>query len=65
MTPKRKAALQWFYDRGEVTSLRGTPFGNAMLQTMIREGQVQWVNPGRPIFSLTDKGRRMLNGEAE
>lgn len=61
MTPKRKHALQWFHDRGEVRSFREAPFSNEMLMRMEREGQVQWRNPGTPIWSLTDAGRQALH----
>lgn len=63
MTPARKAALQWLHDRGEVDNIRNAPFSGEMFQRMIKEGQVQWVNSGKPIFSLTDKGRRALHGD--
>lgn len=63
MTFARKAALQWIHDRGEVTGFRDAPFAAAMVMLMERDGQVQWSNPGKPVWSLTDKGRRMLHGD--
>ena len=63
VTSARKAALAWFHERGEVSSFRGAPFGPEMLMRMEREGQVDWRQPGKPIWSLTDKGRRMLHGD--
>lgn len=63
MTPKRKAALQWFYDRGETRLSRlneGQPSGS-MILAMQRDGQLQWRARGAPIWSLTDKGRRDLH----
>ena len=60
-TKARIAALQWFHDRGETRSLTESPFGAAMLVRMQREGQLQWRNPGQPIWSLTDKGRQDLH----
>lgn len=65
MTPARKAALQWFHDRGEVRSIREAPFGPEMLMRMERDGQVQWRQPSKPIWSLTDLGRRMLHGDSK
>ena len=68
MTPKRKAALQWFHDRGEA-SLRsdiGPSFD--MCCKMITDQQIKAVNNVKPWFKatycLTDKGRRMLHGDA-
>lgn len=68
MTPKRKEALQWFYDRGEVPSWRvrlrlerGGPTPN-MLTILARDGLVI-VNPETERVTLTDKGRRALNGD--
>ena len=63
-TPARKAALQWFHDRGEVKGIRGAPFGPEMLRLMEKDGQVECRQPGNPIWSLTDKGRRALHGDA-
>ena len=45
MTPARKAALQWFHDRGEVPSLRGSPFGAEMLMRMERGAMEALVRP--------------------
>ena len=67
MTPARKAALQWFHDRGEVslmvaqTASGGTT--SDMRKKMMRDGQLErrrsrlhgWV------YTLTDKGRRDLH----
>ncbi len=66
MTPARKKALQWIHDRGEVRSIREAPITAQMLLMMERDGQVQWrsVSPWRShLLSLTDKGRRILNGD--
>ncbi len=60
-TKARIAALQWFHDRGEVSSIREAPFGSEMLFRMQREGQVQWRNTGNQIWSITDKGRQDLH----
>lgn len=74
MTPARKAALQWFYDRGEVPSPHprlwlvggeGVPSHDMVLR-MKKEGQVEATcNPPdmRLFLRLTDKGRRMLHGD--
>lgn len=61
VTKARRDALQWLYDRGEVTSIKGATFSSEMFQRMTKEGQVQWSNAGSPIFSLTDKGRLDLH----
>jgi hypothetical protein len=63
MTPARKAALEWFYDRGETRLSRHNadqPSGQ-MILAMIREGQLEWRVAGAPIYTLTDKGRRDLH----
>ena len=68
MTPARRKALQWFHDRGEVElsrDMKDRPTSE-MMMAMVRGGQLQWINPGsQPIWSLTDKGRRMLHGDRE
>ncbi len=68
MTPARKAALQWFYDRGEVGwfKLSENPPSYAMMVRMIRDGHLEKRNNGdlRLItYTLTDAGRRALNGD--
>jgi hypothetical protein len=62
MTPARKAALQWFYDRGVVArpcNCSTAPTGPMVLK-MLGDEQLQWTLDG---YSLTDKGRRMLHGD--
>lgn len=69
MTPKRKASLQFFHDRGEVESveLGSAPVTYTMASKMLADGLLQcrphptqwWV-----IYTLTDKGRRALHGDA-
>lgn len=64
MTPARKAALQWFHDRGTVdmrASYPDEPTGT-MLIFMIAGGQLDGVGGW---YTLTDKGRRALNGDME
>ena len=70
MTPQRKAALQWFHDRGEVGwfKLSETPPSETMINRMIRDGQLQRRRQSHSsivLTSLTDKGRRALNGDRE
>ena len=60
-TKARIAALQWFHDRGEIQLAEGHPFTSNMIALMMRDGQLQWHNPGNPIWSLTDKGRQDLH----
>jgi hypothetical protein len=61
MTPARKAALEWFYDRGAVpapySSHEGRP-SDPMFQRMLRSEQVTMTPEG---WTLTDKGRRDLH----
>ena len=71
MTPARKAALQWFHDRGEVEvrthrERRSMP-SKTMVGRMMSDGQLQrlTVSPWRDLYSPTDKGRRMLHGDRE
>ena len=69
MTPARKAALQWFHDRGEVRThrdRRSMP-SKTMIDRMVADGQLQrlTVSPWSGPYALTDKGRRMLNGDRE
>ena len=64
MSPKRIAALQWFFERGEVAWFDVSAPTDAMRRAMMRDGQVQSRSQGnlRPLlFSLTDKGRRDLH----
>ena len=68
MTPARKAALQWFHDRGEVRDLWGVMDRPSMriVDRMLNEGHLefQYVSPkGGGIHRLTDKGRRALHGD--
>lgn len=67
MTPARKAALQWFHDRGEVTpykwaSTHGAP-SRRMVEMMTRDNQL--VSRNGLFMSLTDKGRRDLHEAGE
>lgn len=69
MTPARKAALQWFHDRGEVEWFitAENPPSDIMCKKMLADGQLQKRLQGgwKPVlWSLTDKGRRALNGDA-
>ena len=65
MTPARKAALQWFHDRGVVPEplsiLQPDWLTERMFRQMIRQEQVAIAMGG---WSLTDKGRRALHGDA-
>lgn len=67
MTPARKVALQWFYDRGEAVFADVLPRGAptlTMRDRMEREGQLQQIRYdecGPIFFALTDKGRRDLH----
>ena len=63
MTPARRKALQWFYDRGEVLDPWDKEDGptTAMICRMLDESQLSWRR-GKG-HSLTDKGRRMLHGD--
>jgi len=64
VTPARKAALQWFHDLGEEgLVLFGNPPSDAMVNRMINDGQLEGV-VGR-LYTLTDAGRRALNGDRE
>lgn len=69
MTPARKAALQWFHDRGEVHDVWVIPDrpSTRLIRIMIFDGQIEadvWQRkPHKVTHRLTDKGRRMLNGE--
>lgn len=60
MTPKRKAALQFIYDRGAV--LKDLALPNApsagMLAWMQYDEQIECGDEG---WTLTDKGRRDLH----
>lgn len=63
MTPARKAALKWFHDRGTAW---GDNFDDGspsifMIRRMLVDGQLDWTP--RKGYSLTDKGRRMFNGD--
>lgn len=66
MTPKRRDALQWFHDRGEVGwfAFAENPPSETMIRKMLREGQLQERSQGnlKPIlYSLTDAGRQALH----
>jgi hypothetical protein len=63
MTPARKAALQWFHDRGEVPyvwALDDRP-SDRLIRLMLEDEQLEW-SP-RMVHYLTDKGRRALHGD--
>lgn len=68
MTPARKSALQWFHDRGEVKwdeADEGAPTINMVIM-MIADRQLSYRKEGGALFhSLTDLGRRRLNGDAK
>jgi len=66
MTPKRKYALQWFHDRGEVGwfKLADNPPIDLMLERMVKDGQLQKRIHGPMkviLYSLTDAGRQALH----
>lgn len=62
MTPARKAALQWFYDRGEVDFFDKSAPSTAMRLRLVADGLLQYrIGDRRVAFSLTDKGRRDLH----
>lgn len=67
-TPARKAALQWFHDRGE-TVLRGEAGepSSRMVNMLVDDRCLNRFNRlygrGPSVYSLTDKGRRMLHGD--
>ena len=68
-TPARKAALQWFHDRGEVAWFRldEKPPSSVMRTRLLRDGLIDARRQGdwKPmLWSLTDKGRRALHGDA-
>ncbi len=70
MTPKRKSALQWFYDQGEIIckdALEIMPCSIHIIRSMLNDHQLSAYPKGRAQvfhYSLTDKGRRMLHGDA-
>lgn len=63
MTPNRKRALQWFHDRGETRyyELEYEAPSRRMVTHLLGDGLLQCN--GR-LYSLTDKGRRALHGDA-
>ena len=63
MTPARKAALQWFHDRGEIKHPWDQPGSPSyrIIMIMVQEAQIDWTAKGG--YALTDKGRRMLHGD--
>lgn len=69
MTPKRKAALQYFHDRGEVPMRvveykleDGTPT-DYMLDKMWKDGELAMFHGEdfEPMYALTDLGRQNLH----
>lgn len=66
MTPARKAALQWFHERGEVEHVDGEGPTLLMIIRMICEDHLQYRKDRDRLFhTLTDAGRRALNGDRE
>jgi DNA-binding transcriptional regulator PaaX len=69
VTPARKAALQWFHDRGEVRLTQEGRFGDEptsnMVSRMMNEGLLERraLSPWDGVYSLTDAGRRALHGD--
>ena len=64
MTPARKAAMQFFHDLGEEgLVIFENPPSDAMVNRMINEGQLDGVVDS--IHTLTDAGRRALNGDPD
>ena len=64
MTPARKAALQWFHDRGEVREVwsENDAPSDVMVRMMLADETLRWT--ARNGYFLTDKGRRALHGDA-
>ena len=68
MTPKRKQALQYIHDIGELSTLDLWPNGKMikdapskrMRDLMMKGGQLDF-NQDRGVYHLTDKGRRALH----
>lgn len=68
MTPARRKALQWFHDRGEVQSYcwgHSDAPSVEMIRRMVDDGQIgrRDISLWNRIYTLTDKGRRMLHGD--
>ncbi|WP_420013943.1 hypothetical protein [Tateyamaria sp.] len=65
MTPKRKAALQWMHDQGEVSSREAVEHLSwTMILRMDSDDQMKSRKVDDrlyQLFSLTDKGRRDLH----
>ncbi len=62
MTRARKAALQWFHDRGAIdmrVGHRDEPTAT-MVIFMVSDGHLAGQGG---VYSLTDKGRRALHGD--
>ena len=66
MTPKRKAALQWIYDRGDPSYTQvmfESGISHTILMRLFKADQIiTYVSSGgeRVVLELTDKGRRDL-----
>ena len=60
MTPKHKAHLQWFYDRGAALKQLSEPGAPSAwwLSRLESAGQIELTSEG---WTLTDKGRRDLH----
>jgi len=69
MTPKRKKALQWFMDQGEIECRKAheeAPFTIHMTRRMLDDLQIRGdERRGTWYFTVTDKGRQMLHGDTE
>lgn len=69
MTPKRKQALQWFADQGEIECKKGrqeAPCTIQMIRLMLDDRQILGSErKGVWYYTVTDKGRRMLHGYAK
>lgn len=69
MTPKRKQALQWFHDRGEVSPLDFWPNGNIRLADRPTDRMIIWMecddqlefDHDSGVYRLTNAGRQDLH----
>jgi hypothetical protein len=65
MTPKRKQALQWFHDRGQVpckVAQDEMPMKIHMVRRMLEDQQLDAYTFKKVYhYALTDEGRRALN----
>lgn len=73
MTPKRKKALQWFHDRGEVkckVAFEEGPMTATMIRRLLSDGHLDAYTvrkDGKRVFvhALTDSGRAALHGAGQ